>query len=120
MSACTRCQQYALPDQHAIERSADKAHCVSHIAVVPKRNNKYPLMHNLRQVRVVDDSFCKVTFQCENIKTVAQLIEPKDDLVTVDIKKRVPPHQKPLTLHLLAIKLLVMLLEGRHPVTLPV
>ena len=31
---------------------------------------------------------------CEdNIKTVAQLIEPKDDLVTVDIKKRVPSHQ---------------------------
>ena len=30
---------------------------------------------------------------CEDIKTVAQLIEPKDDLVTVDIKKRVPSHQ---------------------------
>ena len=26
-------------------------------------------------------------------KTVAHLIEPEDNLVTVDIKKRVPPHQ---------------------------
>ena len=30
---------------------------------------------------------------CEDIKTVAQLIKPKDDFVTVDIKKRIPPHQ---------------------------
>ena len=42
--------------------SVDKPHCDSHIA------------------------------GCEDIKTAAQLIEPKDDLVTVD-KKRVPPHQ---------------------------
>ena len=34
-----------------------------------------------------------VTFQCEDITTVAQLIEPTDDFFTVDIKKRVPPHQ---------------------------
>ena len=37
-------------------------------------------------VRVVNDSCCKVTFQYEDNKTVAQLIEPKDDLVTVDVK----------------------------------
>ena len=39
-----------------------------------------------RPVGVVNDSCCKVTFQCEDIKTVAHLIEPKDDLVTMDIK----------------------------------
>ena len=36
----------------------------------------------------MNESCCKVTFQCEDIKTVAQLIEAKDDLVTVDMKKR--------------------------------
>ena len=35
---------------------------------------------------VVNDSCCKGTFQCEDIKTAAQLIEPNDDLFTVDIK----------------------------------
>ena len=34
---------------------------------------------------MVNDSCCKVTFHCEDIKTVAQLMESKDDLVTVDI-----------------------------------
>ena len=35
---------------------------------------------------VVNDSCCEVTFQCEDIKIVAQLIETTDDLATVDIK----------------------------------
>ena len=43
--------------QHLVfAASVDRPHCVSHIT------------------------------GCEDIKTVAQLIEPKDDLVTVDIK----------------------------------
>ena len=41
----------------------------------------------------MNDSCCEVTFQGEDIKTVAQLIEPKEELVTVDIKKRVPTHK---------------------------
>ena len=65
--------------------SVDKPHCV-----VPKRNNKFRLIQNLKPLRVVHDSYCKMTFQCEDIKIVAQLIEPTYDLVTVDIKKRVP------------------------------
>ena len=66
--------------------SVDKPHYVSHIALVPKRNNKFCLIQNLRPVRGVNDSCCKVTFHCEDIKTVAQLIEHTGDLVTVDIK----------------------------------
>ena len=62
--------------------SVDKPHCVSHISWF--QNGIYH--PNLRPVRVVNDSCCKVTFQWEDIKTVAQLIEPTDDLVTVDIK----------------------------------
>ena len=50
-------------------------HCVSHIAVVLKQNNKLCLIQNLRPVRVVNNNCCKVTFQCEDIKTVAQLID---------------------------------------------
>ena len=45
--------------------SADKPHCVSHITVVPKRNNKFCFIQNLRPARVVNDSCCKETFQCE-------------------------------------------------------
>ena len=56
------------------------------MGVVLKRNNKFRLIQNLRPVRIVNDRCCKVTFQCQDIKTVAQLIEPKDDLVIVDIK----------------------------------
>ena len=52
-----------LGQRSIIYGSVDRPHCVSHIA------------------------------GCEDIKTVAQLIEPEDDLFTVDIKKRVPPHQ---------------------------
>ena len=64
--------------------SVVKPNFVSHINVVPKRNNKLRLIQN--PVRVVKDRCCKVTLWCEDIEIVAQLIEPKDDLVTVDIK----------------------------------
>ena len=58
--------------------SVDKPHCVLPIGVVPKRDNKLRLIQNLR---LVHDNCCNVKFQCEDFKTVAQLIEPKDDLV---------------------------------------
>ena len=49
--------------------------------MVPKRNNRFRLIQILG---VVNDSCCiKVTFEYEDIKTVVQLIEPKDDLATV-------------------------------------
>ena len=34
-----------------------------------------------------------MTFQCEDIKTVAQLNEPKDEIVYCRYKKQVPPHK---------------------------
>ena len=66
-----------------LNTAVDKPHCVSHIAVVLKRNYKSCLIQNIRLVRVVNDNCCKLTFQCEDIKTVAQLIEPKGDLVDI-------------------------------------
>ena len=41
-------------------RSVDKPHFVSHISVVPKRNNKFCLIQNLRPVMVVNDSCCNL------------------------------------------------------------
>ena len=76
----------ALGQRLVFPGSVDKPHYVSHIGVVLERNNKFCLIQNLMQVRVVNDSCCKVTFQCEDITTVAQLTEPEDDLVTVDLK----------------------------------
>ena len=43
--------------------SDNKPHCVAHIGVVTKRNNKFRSLQNLGPVRVVNDSCCKVTFQ---------------------------------------------------------
>ena len=83
----------ALGQRLVFAGNVKKPHCISHIAVVPKRDNKFRLIQNLRPGGVVNDSCCKVTFQCVDIKTVAQLIEPTDDLVTVNIKKWVSPHQ---------------------------
>ena len=74
----------ALSQRLVFAGSVDRPHCDSHIDVVLKKNNKFRLIQSLRPVRVVNDSCCKVKFQCEDKKTVAQLIEPKDDLVTVD------------------------------------
>ena len=71
--------------EHCVSHIGVVEHCVSHIGVVPKRNIKSRLIQNLRPVRVVNHNCCKVRYQCEDNKTVAKLIEPKDDLVTVDI-----------------------------------
>ena len=107
----------ALDQRPVFAGIVERPHCVSHIAEVQKRNKTSRLILNLRPVRVVNDSCCKVTFQHEYIKTVVQLIEPKDDLVTVDIKKHhIKIHglycpQEPFnniiykTIHLLAINL---------------
>ena len=56
----------------------------------PKSNARAHLKQRKkhRGLRVVNDSCCKVTFQCEDITTVAQLIQPKDKLVTVHRKNR--------------------------------
>ena len=86
-----------------MERSVRQATlCFAHWrGVVPKWNTKFRLIQNLRPVRVVNDSCCMLTFQCEDIKTVAQLIEAEDDLVAgyCRYKKWVPSHQKVSTVH---------------------
>ena len=85
-------QQKALPNVEWILARAgdgqpcvDKPHCFSPISVVPKRNKNLCLIQDLVG-RLVNDSCRKMTFQCEAIKTVVQVIEPKDESVTLDIK----------------------------------
>ena len=60
--------------------------CFAHLRGSKREKYILRVIQNFRQVKVVNDSCCRVTFQCEDIKTVAQLIQPKDDVATVDIK----------------------------------
>ena len=78
--------------QGVIERVPEKPHCVSPIGVVPKRNGKLRLITDLRAL----NSSCKPdTFKNEDIRTVKELIQPKDHMVTVDLEngfQHVPVH----------------------------
>ncbi len=67
----------------AISKSDSKPHCVSPISCVPKKNGKFRLIVDLRNV----NSFCSVpSFSNENINTVCDIIEPNDTLFTIDLK----------------------------------
>ena len=56
---------------------------VSPISVVPKKNNEFRLIHDLRHL----NSFCKVqSVIYEDIKTVIDYIDPEDFMITTDIK----------------------------------
>lgn len=55
---------------------------VSPISVVPKKNNEFRLIHDLRHL----NSFCDVnSIIYEDIKTVINSIEPNDFMITTDI-----------------------------------
>lgn len=58
-------------------------HCVSPIGCVPKKQNKYRLIVDLRQV----NTYCRLpSFVNENINTVCGLVKKDDDLYTIDLK----------------------------------
>ena len=77
---------------NAIEVCAQQPTCVSPIGTAPKKGGKLRLITDLRQL----NNFCtKAVFQYEDIRSVSQLIKPKDYLVTLDIKNgffHVPVH----------------------------
>ena len=61
----------------------DIPECVSSIFCVPKKNKKYQLVTDLRHL----NTFCnKRSFQYEDIRTVLDIVQPFDNLITVDIK----------------------------------
>lgn len=57
--------------------------CVSPIACVPKKNNKFRLIVDLRQLNGYIET---PSFQYDGIDTVAELIAPNDRLITADLK----------------------------------
>ncbi len=61
----------------------EKPVCISPINCVPKKNNKFRLVTDLRFV----NKYCVAkSFQNENIKTVLEIVKPHDKLITIDIK----------------------------------
>jgi len=60
-----------------------KPRCVSPIGCVPKKNKKYRLITDLRQL----NSFCSVSsFKNDDIREAVKLVKPADRFVTTDIK----------------------------------
>ena len=67
----------------SIEKCSHKPFCVSPIGVVPKKSGKSRLITDLRRL----NQHCrKSTFRYEDIKDVANTIQPNDLLITADIK----------------------------------
>lgn len=67
----------------AISQSIDVPHCVSPVGCVPKKNNDFRLIVDLRDL----NCYCRSpSFVAENIETVCNLMSDGDDLYTVDLK----------------------------------
>jgi len=72
----------------------DIPQCISPINCVPKKNNKFRLVTDLREL---NQYCCKRNFQYEDIKSVLEVIRPADQLITVDVKDgffHVPVHKE--------------------------
>ena len=68
----------------AIEQLDYQPHCVSALGVVPKKHNKFRLIHNLQEL----NSHCVSSgFQYQDIRSVRKCVRPGDQLVTLDIKE---------------------------------
>ena len=68
---------------NAIERLDYRPKCVSPLGVVPKKNNKLRLIHDLR---VLNDCCRPSGFQYEDIRSVSKCVQAGDSLITLDIK----------------------------------
>ena len=67
----------------ALEICSSKPHCVNPVGCVPKKGGKRRLITDLRKL----NNHCATPkFRNEDINTVSDLIQPHDQLVTVDIK----------------------------------
>ncbi len=67
----------------AIRQCEDIPVCVSPINLVPKKNNSFRLITDLREI---NEHTKKVSFQYETIDIALQSIQPEDFMVTLDIK----------------------------------
>jgi hypothetical protein len=67
----------------AIEKCSNKPLCVSPIGVVPKKNKKFRLITDLRQL---NSSCRRCAFQYEDINTVSNIVADGDHMITLDIQ----------------------------------
>ena len=66
----------------AVERCIRKPKCSSPLGVVPKQNHKYRLIRDLRRI---NDNCNHVSFQYDDIRTVSDIIQANDHLISVDL-----------------------------------
>ena len=78
-----RCELKRLLQSECIRKVDTKPKGVSPLSVVPKKNHSFRLIHDLRHL----NSFCNNhSVLYEDIKTVLDIVEPNDCLITADIK----------------------------------
>jgi hypothetical protein len=65
------------------EHVTERPHCVSPLGVVPKKSGKLRLITDLRRL---NESCEPDSFKNEDIRTVKELIQPQDHLVTIDLE----------------------------------
>ena len=68
----------------AIRKSQFKPYCVSPIKRIPKKNKQLRLICDLR---LLNEHISPPSFQNDGINTVSNLIDSKDELVTLDLEK---------------------------------
>lgn len=76
-----------------IERTSSKPTCVSPISCVPKKNGSFRLVTDLRHINSYSHP-PKVKY--EDINTVIEVVKPKDNIVTTDLKNvffHIPVHK---------------------------
>ena len=61
----------------------DSLQFISPINCVPKKNNKFRLVADLRHI---NSNICAKNFKYDNISSITETIQSKDKLVTIDIK----------------------------------
>lgn len=67
----------------AIEKCTHKPYFISPLNVVPKKDNKFRLITNLKELNTYVDL---KTFKQEDVRTCMDLINPGDEMVTLDIQ----------------------------------
>lgn len=81
-----------------VERVTSKPKCVSPISCVPKKNGKFRLVTDLRHL----NSYSKPPkIKYEDINTVIDVVKPKDNIITADLKNgffHIPVHRDYQTL----------------------
>lgn len=73
----------ALLRRGAIRQVNNKPFCVSPIKCVPKKNGKFRLITDLREL---NSCILHAKFQLEGINTVAEFIDSKDSMITIDLE----------------------------------